>query len=215
MVIFRIIRNLIRLALRIALFPVFFLMRNVFGIIILCGIGYVIYTSYQTDQVVSQTTSAPAVQRENSRELVSSGQVDAQGQPIMINRITVMEDGNSAFSTDLLSKMSSAELNQYSQVLFWVMSNQPNGEAHKWNHLNIKGTITPTKTFLNKRGHACRYFDEVLKVHEVQQTLNGMACQRKGGGWCKLRPDSTPGCNLSRPAPGMLESIGESINNLF
>ena len=218
MVIFRIISNLIRLGMSLALFPVFFLLRNVFGIILLLGVGYIAFQSYKADKAVNHAASQQAVPQQaanNPRHSVPSGQLDANGKPIMIDTVTVLEDGNSSFATDLLTKMSSAELQEYSRHLFWAMDNMPDNKAHQWYSLNIAGTMTPTKTFRNKRGFICRYFNETLKVHEVQQTLNALACQRQEGGWCKLRPDYTPACNLGGSTPGILDEIGGSISNLF
>lgn len=216
MVIFRIISNLIRLALGLAMMPFFFALRNVFGIILLLGVGYIAMQSYQADKAVQQSAQHnPHVKKNNTRQPIPSGQFDAEGNPIMIDQVTVVEDGNSSFATDLLTKMTSAELQQYSAQLFWAMDHIHDGKAHQWAHLNIGGVMQPTKTFRNKRGFICRNFDETLKVHEVQQTLKAMACQRQEGGWCKLRQDYTPACNLGRPAPGILEEIGGSISNLF
>ena len=78
------------------------------------------------------------------------------------------------------------------------MDHQPSGEPHVWNFFNIHGSLTPKPEFYNKLGDKCRRFEEVLKVKETQQTISGIACQQQGGGWCKLRNNSTPACDLGR-----------------
>jgi hypothetical protein len=213
MVIFRIFRNLIALALSFLMVPFFFLMRNLIGVVVLLGIGYIAFQSYKADNAVTHATASHSAQMQQNA--IHSGQFDADGNPILIDRVSVIEDGNSAFSTDLLGKMTQPELAYYSTQLYWVMDHIANGSTHQWSHFNIAGAITPTKSFTNKRGYRCRYFNETLKVHEVQQTLKALACQRPEGGWCKLRPDFTPACNLGRPSPGLLENIGSALNGLF
>lgn len=131
---------------------------------------------------------------------------DATGKPVPgkpprpseIQPILIIEDGNSAFSSDLVPAMNAQELRHYSDQFYWAMNHATDGQAHQWDFFNIHGTLTPTTSFVNNLGDTCRRFEEVLKVHETQQTITGIACQQRGGGWCKLRPNSTPACGLGR-----------------
>ncbi|MCI5049670.1 MAG: hypothetical protein MRY32_04990 [Rickettsiales bacterium] len=127
------------------------------------------------------------------------------------------ENGNSAFSSNLLKRMNEAELSQYSHVFYFAMSNKKDGETHKWNFYNTHGEITPTSTFKNNYGQTCRHFKEVLKVHTIQQKITGLACPRHSGAWCKLRPNSTPVCDISGGG-GFKDWINDaqrSIGDLF
>ena len=118
----------------------------------------------------------------------------------------VFKDGDSSFATDLYATMSDEERAYYSSIYFWAMTNLPDGQSHSWNNINIAGTIRPNDTFTNKMGESCRHFSEVLKVHTIQQTLSGTACQRGAGAWCKLKPNATPSCGLGGKEPGIVRS---------
>ena len=127
-----------------------------------------------------------------------------QGQ---ISPVTRREDGDSSFATDLYASMTEPERNSYSQVFYSVMSNVADGTAFPWTNLNIAGTITPTRSFKNNSGVQCRAFAEVLKVHSIEQTISGTACDRGDGGWCKLKPNATPMCGLSNGSVGIFDAI--------
>jgi hypothetical protein len=55
----------------------------------------------------------------------------------------------------------------------------------------------------------------VLKVHRIQQTLSGTACDNGFGTWCKLKPNATPACGLGGSTPGALDGVTNAIKNLF
>lgn len=117
---------------------------------------------------------------------------------LKVDIIKKVENGNSVFSSDPLDSMSKQELMNYSQVFYWAMDNLADGASHEWAFYNTNGTITPLSSFDNNHGRSCRRFKEVLKVHEVQQNISGVACPQDEGGWCKLRNNSTPACGLGR-----------------
>jgi surface antigen len=95
------------------------------------------------------------------------------------------------------------------------MSTTPNGTAQSWKFYNIHGSIRPVSTFRNKSGVVCRKFTEVLKVHRIQQTLSGTACDNGERTWCKLRPNATPACNLGGKMPGMFDGLTNAVQGLF
>jgi len=218
MFIFRIISNLIRLALNLVLLPIRLLTRSFFGIILLVALGYLFLNSKQGSH--GSRPSAPIFPTHSASSGVKTATVPTEeeenpgGQPVVIDPVRVIEDGNSSFSTDLMQLMDSFERIHYSQNFYSAMDTLNAKQERTWVHKNIAGKFTITETFQNKRKQTCKRFKEVLKVHEIQQTLDAMACQRDQGGWCKLRPSSTPGCGLGQ-APSTLRDIGRSVNNLF
>ncbi len=163
--------------------PVILLTRNLIGTVVLLGIGFVLFLALSTP-----TSTQPS----RSDRAVPKG-------AMLIDPVSKYEDGNSAFSADLLKKMEEFELSYYSQIFFWTMQNAKVNQTHRWSKDNIAGEITVTHAFRNKRDVACKKFNETLKVHEIQQTLNGIACAKPDGTWCKLKHDATPACNLSAP----------------
>lgn len=188
MVIFRVFINLFFKISRALVYPISVIRKHAFLLIVLCAIIYV-YTLFSGSD---DGSSAPATNQNAAKG------APRPKPPGNIQPVAKYEDGNSIFSADLLPAMEEEELRQYSFKFYWVMDNVIDGEAHKWDFFNIHGTITPTATFVNNLGDTCRRFDELLKVHETQQQIAGIACQQKGGGWCKLRPNSTPACDLGR-----------------
>lgn len=139
---------------------------------------------------------------------------DRNGLPI-VQAVTVKEDGDSNFATDIYALMNEQERAAYSQHYYWAMASLPNGQVHTWNYYNIAGTLRANDTFQNNSGVTCRRFNEVLKVHHIQQTISGTACQQGGGSWCKLRPNATPACGLSGSSGGVLDGLTNSIRGLF
>ena len=134
--------------------------------------------------------------------------------PVKIDPVLKVEDGNSAFASDLYKAMTDAERAYYSQLFFWVMGNITDGKPYVWNYGNINGAMTPLSTFQNKRGGTCRKFKETLKVHTVQQTLDGTACYQGGNSWCKLKVNATPACGLGGK-DSTFDGIQRSLKNLF
>lgn len=196
----KLITSLIRFATSIALLPLRMLSRNFVGTIILFGLLYIFFwPKNEGTQPVKKVKLATGKQQPLPR----------------IDPVRKTQDGNSRFSDDLLSMMAPAELKHYSDVFFWVMDNKKAGYPHRWAYYNVDGTITPFSTFKNNHGHRCRKFKETLKVHTTRQTLDGIACERPEGGWCRLRFDSTPLCGIAEKGSGIFLGVGQSLRNLF
>jgi surface antigen len=209
MVIFRIIHNLSTLIFRglfgIFWLPITFLTRHLFLCIMLalCVIIYAQFKSGGGGHIA--TPPVPAASRARA----------APGVPAAIDPVLRHEDGDSAFSTDLYGQMTPPERAAYSSNFFWAMSNLPDGQTHGWTSGNIAGSLRPDSSFENNSGARCRKFSEALKVHTIEQTLTGIACDNGGGTWCKLKPNATPACNLGGHAGGLFDSITGSLRNLF
>lgn len=207
MVIFRVISNLTRLGIRLALFPIFLLTRNLFLVVIVVA-AVLIYTALGTSSGSNRTAS----QRDANPVRMER---NAQGQMVQVaSPVRTTEDGNSAFANDLYAQMTDEERSAYSQTFFWAMASLKDGASHQWAHTDIAGTLTPTNSYKNKVGATCRNFNETLKVHSVQQQLQGIACQKNDGSWCKLKANATPVCGIGHN-PGMLENFGTSLKNMF
>lgn len=207
MVIFRIIGNLVRLVTRLAFsilwLPVFILTRHVFVLLIIAGV--ILYLAFSSDDTPTRQGFA------NKPTMVRN----EKGQMVQVaTPVARVEDGNSAFANDIYKQMTDQERVYYSQLFFWAMSNLPDGQAHSWSNLDINGSIKPSDSFTNKSGERCRRFNEVLKVHAVQQNISGLACTKRDGSWCKLKANDTPACGLGHD-PGFLDGIGSSLKNIF
>jgi len=207
---FRIPYNLTRILWRelwrFIWYPLLIVRRNIFWIG-LAGLGIYVYMT------LFYSPPEPGYRD----QLAAPADTPAPAGTQLAQPVVKTEDGNSAFSSDLLRKMRKDELAYYSQVFYSTMNTAENGAAHQWSWQNIHGTLTPTDRFTNKRGETCRRFNEVLKVHETQQNLSGIACEKQGGGWCKLRPSSTPACDLGRK-PGFgawWSDLMRDTNSLF
>lgn len=218
MFLIRIAINLIRMGLNIVLIPVVLLSRNLIGILILIGLSYV-GAKYYKEGVKVKKEAASISQTQHggtgtSADANGAAETDENGQKIQpprVDAVTKVENGNSSFSTDLFQKMTDAERIYYSQIFYWAMGQLQKGGSHSWSNLNIAGSYLITDVFKNRKGFTCKRFKESLKVHEIRQSLDGMACQREEGGWCKLRPESTPACAIA----GRSGSGGSFFNNLF
>lgn len=180
------------------------LAKNFVGTVILFAILYFLF--WPKNDGTQPVKSAPKAQTS----------VDRKGQPLpIIEPVTKTQDGNSRFSDDLLSQMTPAELRHYSTIFYWIMDNQANTTPHRWAHYNIEGTITPFAPFKNNHGHTCRQFKEILKVHSTRQTLDGLACQRVEGGWCRLKANSAALCGIAGSGRGLFDDIGQKLQNMF
>lgn len=115
----------------------------------------------------------------------------------LIEPVRKTEDGDSNFATDLYASMTDQERVDYSKNYYWAMSSLADGQVHNWSAYNIAGSLRANTSFRNNSGDRCRTFNEVLKVHSIQQTISGTACEQGGGRWCKLKPNATPMCGLS------------------
>ena len=222
MVVFRIFSNLVRMALgviflplrligvplAIVMLPIRLIMHNL-PLVMIVIVTIVVYRAFTGEHSGSSMNQLrPAVSAPKQAKNRGNG-------PIIINPVTKVEDGDSAFATDVYATMSDEERAAYSSAFFWAMSNITDTQTHTWSSYNIAGSLRPESTFTNKAGVTCRRFSEVLKVHEVQQTITGTACANGNGSWCKLKPNATPSCNLGQPSRGLLDSISGSLQNLF
>lgn len=213
MVIFRIIRNLIRLGFNLLWWPFMLLGRNLFVVVVLV-IGVLLYAMLHDSQsnkpvptIPSETVTSDAGGPPKPPPLIRD-----QNMPLpKIDAVRFRQDGNSVFARDLMAAMTPEERSYYSQIFYWTMNKGAPGKPVEWSNMNTYGTLTPDVVFINGRGHGCRKFTEVLKVHEVEQTLHGTACQKPGGAWCKLPPNATPACDLGGYRPSLWESIKGSV----
>ncbi len=181
------IRVIVKLCFKLWLliyYPLAVMWKYAFSIGLTLVVGYILYVLFSGSP--DEYTATSTVSRNNAPP---SG---------VVQNIEVVEDGNSAFSADLIVRMSDPERLHYSQLFYWVMTHQPADQPYKWQHYNMHGTLTPGRSFKNKLGAYCRPFTEALKVQNIEQKLDGVACEKGGGSWCKLRNNSTPACNLGR-----------------
>ena len=162
-------------------------------------------------------TSKPAMQELTPYGAPTTQPDSAQTNPasIVVQSVLKKEDGDSDFATDLYTSMTPPERATYSAHFYWAMTNLPNGQEHDWSRFNIAGRILAIDDFRNNDGIRCRHFSETLKVHTIEQTLTGSACAQSNGGWCKLKPNATPSCNIGGPSPGLFDSITDSVKKLF
>ncbi len=179
-------------------YPLAMLWRRVFGICVLAGFGYIVSLFFESDDLGAIPEPPNIAVPRNPADGSPVAPPLKKGDNIEVQLVTKIENGNSAFSSDLISQMNAKELHFYSQTFYWVMQHQKLGKEHAWNFYNINGTLTPTVQFKNNLGDTCRRFKETLKVGETQQKIEGIACEKYGGSWCKLRPGSTPACELGR-----------------
>ena len=194
--------RIMRMALGMVLMPIkiviHLLTRNIFllGIIVIAVLLY------------AAIRSAPSTLPELTPATI---QPQAQKGAVVIDPVRKKENGDSDFATDLYATMTPPERSAYSQHYYWAMSNLPDGQEHVWTEQNIGGTLRANDSFANNSGARCRHFSEVLKVHAIEQTLSGIACQQEDGSWCKLKPNATPACNLGGYHPGFTDTL----RNLF
>jgi surface antigen len=192
--------GLLGISTRIFLIPLKIFARHTVACVVIAGV-VILYFALKNDPL-NELKPAPAESRTR------------KGAAPIVEPVQKYENGDSAFSADLYQNMTEIERGQYSKTFYSVMSTIPDGREHIWNYYNIHGTLKPTRTFTSKTGTVCRHFTEVLKVHKIQQTMSGMACDNGGGSWCKLKPNATPACGLGYN-PGFVEGIGDSIKRLF
>jgi len=196
---FRIVVNLSRKIWRHVWYPLTWVWQRIFSITVTLGFAYLLWVFFSGEEPPERSTRPPlpgiTAQQTGAASPNPGKEVDYDGP---IDPVLKRQDGNSIFSEDLLPKMTAQELRQYSTHYYYALRTMPDGETYTWDFYNIKGKLTLTGTFTNNLGDTCRRFEEVLKVHEVEQAITGMGCKKRGGGWCKLRPTSTPACDLGR-----------------
>ena len=137
-----------------------------------------------------------------------------KGATPLVQPVTKEEDGDSAFATDTYAIMSDQERSVYSGNFYSIMSTVPDGQAKSWDYYNIQGSLRPIHTFKNNMDRVCRTFTETLKVHNIQQSISGTACDNGEHTWCKLKPNATPDCGLSHPS-GAFDGLSGAIKSLF
>lgn len=197
--------GLVGLTSSILLLPLKFIVRNPLLSILLL-VGLVLYLSAESDpNALNQLKPAPGDKQAPNLP---------KGAIPVIEKVAKYEDGNSIFATDVYNTMTDVERAQYSRVFYATMSRVADGRTHVWSYYNIHGSLTPTSTFKNNTGETCRKFTEVLKVHKVQQTISGTACDNGGGSWCKLKINATPACGLGGKSPSMFDGLGNIKNPL-
>ena len=222
MFLFRIVGSLIGLALMLLFLPLKLLgiplhvvtrvlrmilkliVRNIFVVFALLALLLIVRACSHMDSSLPQLAPAAAPRA-----------TPAAGAPALVEPVTKQEDGDSAFATDLYALMNDQERATYSQNFYWAMSNTPTLQIHTWNGGNIAGSLRPNDLFTNKDGAHCRHFSEALKVHTIQQTMSGTACEQGGGAWCKLKPNATPACGLGGNGGGLFDGVTSSLRNLF
>lgn len=197
--------GLLGLSTRILLLPLKIFARNTLLCLVLIGVAILYFALKSNPNAVNELKPIPQDKQ---------AKAPRKGEIPLIEKATKFEDGNSNFATDVYRTMTDDERAQYSRVYYAVMSNVEDGKDWKWQYYNIHGVITPTQTFKNKSGYVCRKFKETLKVHSVQQTLDGVACDNGGGSWCKLKVNATPACGLGGKR-GIFDGFGSSVKGLF
>lgn len=192
----------------ILLFPLKIFARHTIACLIIAA-ALILYFALKRDP-----HAADGLKPQMATKPSATGPSSPKGAPPIIEPVSKREDGDSAFATDAYALMNEQERGHYSANFYKIMSSTPDGRADSWSYYNIHGTLRPTHSFKNNSGTVCRSFSEVLKVHHLQQTISGTACDNGGGTWCKLKPNATPACGLGH-SPGALEGISNAIGNLF
>lgn len=203
-VLINVLFGLLGISTRILLIPLKILARHTVACVAIAGILILFFALKNDPTPLTQLKPAPAESRTKTKN----------GAPPLVEQVAKYEDGDSVFSADLYMNMTDIERQQYSKVFYAVMRNVPNGREHVWNFYNIHGSLKPTTTFKTQTGTICRGFTEVLKVHKIQQTLSGTACDNGNGAWCKLKPNATPACGLGYN-PSFMQGVSDSVKNLF
>lgn len=198
--------GILGISTHILMLPLKIFARHTVLCLVLIGIAILYFSLKSNPQAIDQLKPAAPQDRQ--------AKTPAKGAPPIIEKATKFEDGDSVFATDTYNSMTEPERAKYSEAFYTAMSRTADGEVHNWSYYNINGSLKPTRTFRNGAGDTCRAFEEVLKVHKVQQTLTGTACDNGGGAWCKLKPNATPACGLSGEPSGF-DSLSNSIKNLF
>lgn len=187
------------------LWPLKIFARHTILCLIVIGLLILYFAIKKDPHAMDQLKPAPAPTKQDKQ---------VKGQPPVIEPVAKHENGDSVFATDLYATMTEPERQQYSAQFYQAMRAAEDGAAYEWQFYNINGKLTPIRTFKNNLGTTCRSFTETLKVHRIEQTLTGTACDNGGGTWCKLKPNATPQCGLGREH-GPLEAIGNAVKSLF
>jgi surface antigen len=175
---FGLVLNLLLLPLRLIGLPVAMLLlpfrmilrlfarHTILALLILGAIFLVFQFRHNTTQLPQLTPAKSAPKN------------TANVPPTLIEAVLKNEDGDSSFATDLYALMTEPERGQYSKNFYYAMNSMKDAQVHQWASYNVAGSLRPNDTFANKSGERCRHFNEVLKVHSIQQTISGTACER-------------------------------------
>ena len=214
-------RILIRLATRLLWLPIYLISHHLF-LTFMAVLALIVFAQLHScnekrkDARLPTPRSAPATLTVDP-QLQGVPGAPSTGNQVQLERIDPVlkvEDGDSAFASDLYAAMTEAERKYYSAFFFWAMNTLADGTAYPWTRGNIGGSIQPASSFQNNYGDRCRTFRETLKVHTVKQNLTGTACRKGDGSWCKLKANATPMCGLGYN-PGFWGGIVDSVKNLF
>lgn len=198
--------GLFGISTQILLFPLKIFARHTVLCIVLIVIA-ILYFSLKSDpHAIDQLKPANPQDRQ--------AKPGAKNAPPVVEPVSKFEDGDSAFATDTYNTMTDIERQKYSMEFYKAMSTVKDDQETKWSYYNINGSFKLGRTFKNGNDDVCRTFSEVLKVHRVQQTLSGTACDNGGGTWCKLKPNATPQCGLSSEPSGF-DAFSNSLKKLF
>ena len=203
----RMLFGVLGISTRILFIPLKIFARHTVLCLFLIGAA-ILYFAIKSDPH-SIDTLKPAALTQGQQAKTPKGNV-----PPVIEPVSKYENGDSSFATDSYAMMTEPERARYSHVFYTAMRTLPDDKEHIWNYYNIHGSLKPTGTFKNKQGVICRSFTEVLKVHQIQQTISGTACDKGDGSWCKLKPNATPACGLGHEA-GAFDGITNAVKNLF
>lgn len=152
--------------------------------LLLAGIIYSGWVAYMNVDLLTQETGKTLPQ-----SVAQAKDIPAVGGKI--------EDGNSAFATNLLSRMQPFEKQAYAKAFNGTMSGTAAGKENRWQaNDDAYGSITPGDVFKSGYGASCRRFSELMSVRGINQKFTGISCIRKNGSWCKLRPNSAAVCDL-------------------
>lgn len=109
-------------------------------------------------------------------------------------------NGNSVFAKNIMEVMQPQDLQLYSEHFYHAMQDVPSGVSYQWLLNNqFFGRVTAQAPHKSKSGVYCRHFEELLSYYGKHQRFVGMSCQRRAGGWCKLRANSAKTCELGKP----------------
>jgi surface antigen len=111
-----------------------------------------------------------------------------------------ISNGNSAFTKKLVHMMELAHAQRYLQHFAHAMNQIAPDEEYLWIDSNTMfGRIRAGERFKSGSGVYCRPFKELTSYHGTNQRLSGVACQRRKGGWCRLRRSSAYTCEIAKP----------------
>lgn len=182
--------------LAFAMGPLYFLWKPLTSLLLWGGLIYLIYSLVVSDEEVNVYVPQD------------------QGAALVQQDVKHIEDGNSRFAKDMVTRMSQPQQQYYWQVFSYAVSQVPIDTPYLWQYQNIGGSIAFSGDFKNSRGEKCRNFKESIKVATRQQNLDGKACfDSHSNRWCKLKLNDTATCRI-QAEEGWDKSIRE-LKNMF